>query len=113
MTQIEFGNLVVSILDKVCAQRGIEFEDFGNGLGQKTLQDGKIVYVVREFRKGLLTYEETQMRTIKLCLWTGATSCDSESVQTTEDRDSKRLETDIEEAIDRLLSAEKGLSVGG
>lgn len=112
MTQVSFGNLVVSILNKTCAQRGLEFEDFGDGLKHKELPDGKLVYEVQEFRKGLLTFEEIQMHSIKLCLWKGGINCDSETVPTSvaRDRDVKRLEADIESAVDRLLSAQKELS---
>lgn len=113
MTEVEFGKLVIGILEKVCSKKGLEFEDFGDGLNQKILPHGEVVYEVREFRKGLLTFEEIQMHRIKLCLWKGGTTCDSESVQTTvvQDHDVKRLETDIEGAVDRLVSAQKELSV--
>lgn len=114
MTQVEFGKLVIGILEKICSKKGIEFEDFGDGLKHKELPDGKLVYEVQEFRKGLLTFEEIQMHNIKLCLWKGRVNCDSETVPTSVvwDRDVKRLESDIESAIDRLLSAQRELSVG-
>lgn len=113
MTQVDFGKLVSSIMDRVCSRRRLEFEDFGDGLVHKELPDGKLVYEVQESPQGLLTFEEIQMHSIKLCLWKGGINCDSETVPTSVvwDRDVKRLEADVESTVDRLLSAQKELSL--